>query len=112
MECNWSAAVPNDQQSDSPRKHLSSETNVLIRGTQRTADVLGFRRPLLRNPRTQPRPLLHPMAINSNGPRWNASHRPNGVKIEFVQQQYTSPPSAKKRRKCIRGHPGCKLDTT
>src|SRR5215468_7603025 len=40
--------------------------------------------------------VWHPKVINNNGPRWNASHRPNGVKIEFLPQQYTSPPSAKK----------------
>ena len=112
MECNWSAAVGNDQQSDSPHKHLSSESNDLICGTHRTAEILSPQFPLLPNPRRQPRPLLHPMAINNNGPRWNASHRPNGVKIEFVQQQYTSPPSAKKRRKCMRGQLACKLATT
>src|SRR5579859_6476658 len=46
--------------------------------------------------------VWHPMVINNHRPRWSASHRPIGVKIESLQQQYTSPPSAKKRRKCIR----------
>jgi hypothetical protein len=56
-------------------------------------------------------PPLHPMVINNNGPRWNASHRPNGVEIEFLQQQYTSPPFAKKRRKCFRPGTVRKLGT-
>ena len=55
--------------------------------------------------------VWHPMAINNNGSRATASHRPNGVKIEFLQQQYTSPPSTKKRRKCIRLSADCKLGT-
>jgi hypothetical protein len=42
---------------------------------------------------------LHPMVTNNNGPRWNASHRPLGVKIEFLQRQYTLRHLAKKRRK-------------
>ena len=44
--------------------------------------------------------MLHPMAINNNGPRWNASHQPIGVKSEFPQRQYTPPRAANKRRKC------------
>ena len=35
--------------------------------------------------------VLHPMVINNNGPGWNASHRPIGVKSEFSQRQYTPP---------------------
>jgi hypothetical protein len=42
--------------------------------------------------------VWHPLAINNDGPRATASHRPIGVKIEYFQQQYTPPPSAKKRR--------------
>src|SRR4051812_36018921 len=30
--------------------------------------------------------VWHLMATNNNGPRWNASHRPKGVKIELSQQ--------------------------
>ena len=32
-------------------------------------------------------------AGNSNGSRWSASHQPTGVKLEFFQQQFTSPPT-------------------
>src|SRR5579883_1624196 len=112
MECNWSAAVEIDHQSDSFHKHLSSESSDFIRRPHRSTEALSLSAAPLTQPQETTRPLLHPTAKNNNGPRWNASHRPNGVKIEFVQQQYTSPPSAKKRRKCIRGHRACKLDTT
>jgi len=46
--------------------------------------------------------VLHPMATNSNGPRWSASHRPIGVKNELPQRHYTPPRPAKKRRKQTR----------
>src|SRR5262245_22579165 len=110
MECNWSAAVLNHQQLDRRR------TTSFI-PNQRTGKQSIHRRPSVLDclpppPQQQTRPLLHPTVINSNGPRWNASHRPNGVKIEFLQQQYTSPPFAKKRRKCTRLDRGRKLDTT
>jgi hypothetical protein len=107
MECNWSAAVRNDRQLD-----LREASGILIE-IRRGSDCcssnafrhLGSADALARRPhQDSTRPLLHPLAINSNGLGPSASHRPRGVKIEYFQQHYTSPPPAKKRRKCI-GHP-------
>ena len=104
MECNWSAAVLNDQQRD-----LREASGILIEISRLSdwsrqddfrrlgrADALAQR---LHQDST--RTLLHPLAINNNGPRANAGHQPIGVKIESFLQQYTLPPPAKKRRKCI-----------
>jgi hypothetical protein len=84
MECNWSAAV--------------------------TSNVFSQQEPCFL-PATMASATSNSHPTNANGPRWNASHRPNGVEIEFLQQQYTSPPSAKKRRKCSRRARVCRRRT-
>ena len=71
MECNWSASVPSN---------ISLQEPTSIRATTASATSNS-----------------HP--TNANGPRWNACHRPIGVKIGFPQRQSTPPRAAKTRER-------------
>ena len=77
MECNWSAAVTSNIFS------LHEPSLVLATTASATSNS-------------------HP--TNANGPRWNASHRPIGVKIGFPQRQSTPPRPAKTRRSRMDSH--------